>query len=106
MTPRRSPPPPPDHDRLTGPATARRAARRRRRRRPDERLAQRLAGGVELGDQLLVARREGGDPVLEVEDAAHALDADAGRGEVGDLAEQLDVARRSSGARRRRCGRG
>ena len=35
---------------------------------------------------------ERGDPVLEVEDPAYALDADAGRGEVGDLAQQLDVA--------------
>ena len=61
-------------------------------------LAQRLAGGVELGEQLLVARREGGDAVLEVEDPAYALDADAGRGEVGDLAQQVDVARRVAAA--------
>ena len=32
------------------------------------------------------------DLVLELEDPAHPLDADAGRGELGDLAEQVDVA--------------
>ena len=61
------------------------AARRERRRLPAAaaaRLAQRLAGGLELGDELLVAGGQGGDPVLELEDPADALDADAGGGEV------------------------
>ena len=41
--------------------------------------------------ELVVAVGQCGDLVLELEDPAYALDADAGRGEVGDLAQQLDV---------------
>ena len=71
-----------------------------------ERLPQRVVGGgqvvLELGDPAL----QGVDLVLEVEDPAYALEADAGRGQLGDLAEQLDVAPASSAGRRRRCGRG
>ena len=43
-----------------------------------QRLAERLAGGLELGDELLVAGAQRGEPVLELEDPAYALDADAG----------------------------
>ncbi len=55
-------------------------------------LAQGLAQGVELGEQLGVALPQGGHLVLEIEDAAYALEADAGRGQVGDHAQQLEVA--------------
>src|SRR5690349_14142094 len=58
-----------------------------------EGLAQRLTGRLELGDQLVVAGAERGHLVLEVEEAAYALDADAGAGELGDGAQALDVAR-------------
>ena len=54
--------------------------------------AERLPGRLQLGKQLLVAGPEGGDLVLELEDAAYALDADPGGGELGDRAQQLDVA--------------
>ena len=37
---------------------------------------------------------EHGDVVLELEDPADPFQADAGRGQVGDLAQQLDVAPR------------
>ena len=63
-------------------------------RRAGHGLAQRLAGRLELHHELLVAGGERGDPVLELEDPADALDADAGRRQLRDLAEQLDVARR------------
>src|SRR6478735_11365512 len=98
VTESESAPPAPDHDRLT-------RVRRPEHRQPVGRLAggragtsyrrglaQRLAGRAELGLELLVALHERGDPVLQVEDAAHPLDADAGRGQRADLAQQLDVA--------------
>src|SRR6476646_8755135 len=57
-----------------------------------ERLAQRVPGGLELGDELLVALGQRGDVVLQREDPAYPLQPDARRAERGDLAEQLDVA--------------
>ena len=55
-------------------------------------LPQRVAGRAQLGRQLLVAGPERGDLVLQLEDPAYALDADAAGRERRDLAQQLDVA--------------
>src|SRR4051812_26355000 len=60
--------------------------------RAAQRLPERLAGRAELGEELLVALCEGGEAVLQVEDPAYALDADPRGGELGDLAEPVDVA--------------
>src|SRR4051812_98212 len=49
---------------------------------------------VDAATELAVAAAQGGHLVLELEDAAYALEADAGRGQLGDLAQQLDVAQR------------
>src|SRR3954452_19413509 len=60
-----------------------------------------VEGGLEsalaIGDAgaaLTVAAAQGCGLVLELEDAAYALESDAGGGQLGDLAEQLDVAQR------------
>ena len=62
--------------------------------RPGQLTAWRRASRVAASSvgELLVAGPERGDLVLQLEDPAYALDADAAGGERGDLAEQLDVA--------------
>jgi hypothetical protein len=54
--------------------------------------AQGLASGLQLGHQRLVASAQGGELVLQVEEPAYALDADAGGGVLSDRAQELDVA--------------
>src|SRR6478672_3485637 len=82
---------PPDRDRL-----AVRGGGAHRGEVPGGAAVERLAQGVVGGRQLLLELRDPAlervDVVLELEDPADALEADAGRGQLRDLPEQLDVA--------------
>ena len=56
------------------------------------RRAESVTGRGQLGSQFVVAGLERADLVLQLEDAAYALDADSSCRQRCDLAEQLDVA--------------
>src|SRR3954447_9463119 len=57
-----------------------------------EGLAQGVVRGGEVLLELVHPALQGVDLQLELQDATYAFEPDAGRGELGDLAEQLDVA--------------
>ena len=70
-----------------------------------EGLAEDVTGRLELGGEGGVAGLQVDDLLLEVEQPADPLDADAVGGEVGDRRAAARCRGGSSGGRRRRCGR-